>query len=115
MDLSQLDTDHHKCSLKASLMMFNSLINQQDLEDKPVFLFFVKHDILSEKLSKMNIRSIFPKFDKAVNLENVTQYIVSMFRDRFDGKDIQCYVLNALDFASTRKVLEETFQIIYPG
>ena len=114
VDLSQLDTDHHKCSLKASLMMFNSLISQQDLEDKPVFLFFVKVDILSEKLQSLNVRSIFPKFDQQINVENVTQHILSMFKERFDGKNIKCYVLNALDIANTRKILEETIQIIHP-
>ena len=113
VDICQIDTEHHKCSLKAALKSFNSVINQQELENKPVFILFTKRDVLEDKLKHMDIRSAFPELKKSVNCDEVCEHILNMFQERCEDRKIHHYFVNAFDFGSCHQILNEIFEIAH--
>ena len=113
VDISQIDTDHHKCSLKAALKSFNSVINQKELENKTVFLFFTKQDVLAAKLNQIDLKSIFPGLKKDASCDKVCEQVLKMFQERCDERHIHHFFMNALDFGKSQEVLQEVFKFVH--
>ena len=56
-------TDSSANQLKESLALFDAIVNNEHFQSTSFALFFVKTDVLEEKIKCSNIKDYFPEFE----------------------------------------------------
>lgn len=102
----EVKTEHHwreQNYLHETLELFDSLINSESFQSKPIILFLNKHDAFADKLADSPVSEHFTNYvGLGTDLKSVTTFFIEEFRqrNRTGKRQVYIYLINTSDTKS---------------
>ncbi len=98
-----------------SMMLFESLVNGEWFNSKPIILFLNKIDLFREKLAISPVSALFPDYrGPDTDYDAAVKYFADRFRglDRTANREIYIHCTNAIDTTMLKATMESVQDII---